>query len=61
MINDDASDSMDEKLPEYKMIDAYDGHLTVRGIKHAIGDRDHARGRFEGPLELKKKRHFLIE
>jgi predicted amidohydrolase YtcJ len=32
----ESNEVMDEKLPQYKMTNAYDGHLTVRSIKRQI-------------------------
>jgi len=36
MVRYESNETMDEKLPEYKMTNAYDGHLTVRSIKRQI-------------------------
>ena len=36
MVRRESNDTMDQKLPEYKMTNAYDGHLTVRSIKRQI-------------------------
>jgi predicted amidohydrolase YtcJ len=36
MVRRESNEVMAEKLPEYKMIDAYDGFLTVRSIKRQI-------------------------
>ena len=36
MVRRESNETMDQKLPEYKMTNAYDGHLTVRSIKRQI-------------------------
>jgi len=36
MVRRETNEVMDEKLPQYKMTNAYDGHLTVRSIKRQI-------------------------
>ncbi|HEY7699392.1 MAG TPA: amidohydrolase, partial [Vicinamibacteria bacterium] len=36
MVRRETNEAMDEKLPQYKMTNAYDGHLTVRSIKRQI-------------------------
>ncbi len=36
MVRRETNEGMDEKLPRYKMTNAYDGHLTVRSIKRQI-------------------------
>ena len=36
MVRRESNATMDQKLPEYKMTNAYDGHLTVRSIKRQI-------------------------
>ncbi len=36
MVRRETNEGMDEKLPQYKMTNAYDGHLTVRSIKRQI-------------------------
>lgn len=36
MVRRESNETMDEKLPQYKMTNAYDGHLTVRSIKRQI-------------------------
>jgi len=36
MVRSESNQVMDERLPEYKMMNAYDGHLTVRSIKRQI-------------------------
>ena len=36
MVRRESNEVMDEKLPDYKMTNAYDGHLTVRSIKRQI-------------------------
>jgi predicted amidohydrolase YtcJ len=36
MVRRESNETMDEKLPRYKMVNAYDGHLTVRSIKRQI-------------------------
>ncbi len=36
MVRRESNETMDEKLPQYKMMNAYDGHLTVRSIKRQI-------------------------
>jgi predicted amidohydrolase YtcJ len=36
MVRRESNETMDEKLPDYKMTNAYDGHLTVRSIKRQI-------------------------
>ena len=36
MVRRESNEAMDEKLPGYKMTNAYDGHLTVRSIKRQI-------------------------
>jgi predicted amidohydrolase YtcJ len=36
MVRREANEAMDEKLPQYKMTNAYGGHLTVRSIKRQI-------------------------
>ncbi|MGH9337635.1 MAG: amidohydrolase, partial [Vicinamibacteria bacterium] len=36
MVRRESNEAMDEKLPQYKMTNAYDGHLTVRSIKRQI-------------------------
>jgi hypothetical protein len=36
MVRRETNEAMDQKLPAYKMTNAYDGHLTVRSIKRQI-------------------------
>jgi hypothetical protein len=36
MVRRETNEAMDEKLEQYKMTNAYDGHLTVRSIKRQI-------------------------
>jgi predicted amidohydrolase YtcJ len=36
MVRRESNDVMEEKLPQYKMVNAFDGHLTVRSIKRQI-------------------------
>jgi predicted amidohydrolase YtcJ len=36
MVRRETNEVMDEKLPQYKMTNAYEGHLTVRSIKRQI-------------------------
>jgi predicted amidohydrolase YtcJ len=36
MVRRETNEAMGEKLPQYKMTNAYDGHLTVRSIKRQI-------------------------
>ena len=36
MVRRESNETMDQRLPEYKMTNAYDGHLTVRSIKRQI-------------------------
>ena len=36
MVRRETNEAMDEKLPQYRMTNAYDGHLTVRSIKRQI-------------------------
>jgi hypothetical protein len=36
MVRRESNEDMDQKLPQYKMTNAYDGHLTVRSIKRQI-------------------------
>ena len=36
MVRRESNEIMDQKLPAYKMTNAYDGHLTVRSIKRQI-------------------------
>lgn len=36
MVRRETNEVMDQKLPQYKMTNAYDGHLTVRSIKRQI-------------------------
>ena len=63
MVRGESNEVMDEKLPQYKMTNAYDGRLTVRSIKRQIDGALGAHGAwlFEPYEDLPESSGLVLE